>query len=109
MELIKGPTHQYAMTVAVQLDRVRSDRGPSCPGARDGTLVMTALNDQPNVPDADGFYALLLAAHEGLDEAASHALNARLVLILANHVGDRAVLAEALTLARRSGGPQRRG
>ena len=61
------------------------------------TLILT-----PNIPDPDGFYAELLAAHEGLDEAASHALNARLVLILANHVGDRAVLTEALDAARSS-------
>jgi hypothetical protein len=66
---------------------------------------MTALDDQPNIADVDGFYAELLAAHGGLDEAASHALNARLVLILANQVGDRAVLADALALARRTAGP----
>lgn len=56
----------------------------------------------PNLPDADGFYAELLAAHEGLTEAQTHALNAQLVLILANHVGDREVLREALALARDS-------
>lgn len=57
------------------------------------------LVTRPNIPDPDGFYAELLAAHDGLDEADSAALNARLVLILANHIGDRAVLAEALRLA----------
>jgi len=45
-------------------------------------------------------YARLIALHEGLTEAESHALNARLVLILMNHVGDEAVLAEAMSLAR---------
>lgn len=64
---------------------------------------MAALTDTPNIPDPDGFYAELLAAHEGLDEPGSHALNARLVLILANHVGDRRVLTEALALAKRTG------
>ena len=59
-----------------------------------------ALKDTPNFSDADGFYAELIAAHEGLEEAESHALNARLVLILANHIGDREVLAEALSLAK---------
>lgn len=59
-----------------------------------------SLTTAPNFEDADGFYAALLAAHKGLDEAESHALNARLVLILANHVGRRAALAEALDLAR---------
>ena len=51
---------------------------------------------EPNIDDGDGFYDELLAAHDGLDEAASHALNARLVLILCNHVGDRRVIREAL-------------
>ena len=54
----------------------------------------------PNIADADGFYAALLAAHRGLTDAQSHAMNARLVLILANHLGDRAVLNQALALAR---------
>lgn len=55
------------------------------------TLTLT-----PNFEDADGFYAALLAVHKGLSEAESHALNARLVLIFANHVGAKVVLAEAL-------------
>ncbi len=61
---------------------------------------MTALIDTPNLADHDGFYAELLAVHRGLSEAQSHALNAQLILILANHVGDRKVLSEALKLAR---------
>lgn len=65
---------------------------------------MTELNTKPNIPDPDGFYADLLAAHEGLSKAESDALNARLILILANHVGDRAVLAQALAAARDPGG-----
>ncbi len=59
-----------------------------------------SLETKANFEDADGFYAALLAAHKGLSEAESHALNARLVLILANHIGSKAVLAEALGLAR---------
>lgn len=55
---------------------------------------------KPNMADADGFYAKLLATHRGLTEAQSQALNARLVLILANHVGDAATLDAALALAR---------
>ncbi len=55
----------------------------------------------PNLRDPDGFYAALIAAHESLpDEATASLLNARLVLILANHVGDPDVLREALALAR---------
>lgn len=50
----------------------------------------------------DDFYEALIRAHEGLSEAESHRFNARLVLILANHIGDLAVLQEALALARRS-------
>lgn len=56
----------------------------------------------PNIPDPDGFYARLIAAHEGLSDEQSTELNARLVLILSNHVGDPEVLAEALDLARTS-------
>lgn len=58
-----------------------------------------ALKSHPNIVDADGFYADLLTAHRGLTEAESHALNARLVLVLANHIGDAEVLAQALALA----------
>ena len=58
-----------------------------------------ALNTTPNIPDPDGFYAELLNAHEGLNDDDSIAFNARLILILANHIGDRAVLTEALAAA----------
>jgi len=61
---------------------------------------MSQLITTPNMADADGFYAALLATHRGLSEAESHALNARLLLVLANHVGDRAVLDQAMALAR---------
>lgn len=64
------------------------------------------LVTHPNIPDADGFYAELLAAHKGLSEAESAALNARLVLILSNHVGNRAALGEALALALRAAGAE---
>lgn len=60
---------------------------------------MTKLITSPNLPDPDAFYAGLLAAHRGLTEAESHALNARLVLVLANHIGDGQVLEQALSLA----------
>ena len=61
---------------------------------------MSTLIDTPNIDDRDGFYQDLLAAHDGLDESQSHALNARLVLILANHIGNQQVLSKALTLAK---------
>ena len=50
----------------------------------------------------DDFYEALIRAHEGLSDAESHALNARLVLILANQIGDLTVLQEAIAQARRS-------
>lgn len=58
------------------------------------------LTIAPNLSHPDESYASLIAAHEGLTEAESHAMNARLILILMNHIGDRNVLAEALRLAR---------
>lgn len=61
------------------------------------------LNLRPNIPNADDFYADLLAAHEGLSKEESDAFNARLLLILANHIGDRDVLADALAAAKAKG------
>ena len=54
----------------------------------------------------DDFYEALMRTHEGLEERESHTLNARLLLILANHIGDLTVLQEALALARRSVEPR---
>lgn len=64
---------------------------------------MSRLVTTPNFDDPDGFYAELLALHEGCAEAESEAINARLILILANHIGKSAVLREALALARPKG------
>ncbi len=64
---------------------------------------MASLIETPNIADRDGFYQELLKCHDGLDEAQSNALNARLVLILANHIGDEEVLQEGLALAARTG------
>lgn len=58
------------------------------------------LNLTPNIKDPDGFYDELLAAHRDLTKEQSDALNARLILILANHVGDRDVLRSALRAAK---------
>ena len=62
---------------------------------------MRTLVTTPNIDDPDGFYADLLAVHEGLTPEESAALNARLILLLANHAGNRAVLGEALQDAAR--------
>ena len=63
---------------------------------------MAKLTLTPNIAGADDFYAELIDAHEGLSKAESDALNARLILTLANHVGDREVLADALRTAKAS-------
>ena len=55
----------------------------------------------PNLEAPDDFYEALIAAHQGLTDGQSELLNARLVLLLANHVGDLAVLREAIALARK--------
>jgi hypothetical protein len=61
-----------------------------------------ALKREPNLKDPDGLYAALIDAHGDLSEAESKALNARLILLLANHIGDEAVVREALEAARQS-------
>lgn len=54
----------------------------------------------PNIPDPDGFYEELITAHAGLSKDQSDAFNARLILTLANHIGDREVLTAALEAAK---------
>ena len=49
--------------------------------------------------DADAFYEQLLDAHQGLSREASEALNARLILVLANQIGDSRVLSECIAAA----------
>ena len=63
---------------------------------------MTRLITTPNIPDPDGFYAELIAAHEGLSDEASAGFNARLILLLANQIGDRTILQQALTAAAKA-------
>jgi hypothetical protein len=53
-----------------------------------------------NLQDADGFYEQLLDAHQGLSEEQSALLNARLILLLANQVGDAKVLKECVEAAK---------
>ena len=61
---------------------------------------MTALNTQPNLDRPDEFYERLIAAHRDLDDAQSAKVNAKLVLLLANHIGDARVIDEAIAAAR---------
>lgn len=58
------------------------------------------LITDPHIDAPDDFYEALIEAHRGLDAAQSHELNAKLVLLLANHVGDLDVLRQALQAAR---------
>lgn len=65
------------------------------------------LITDPNLSAPDDFYEALIDAHRDLSPDASHALNARLVLLLANHIGTLAVLQEALAAARDGAAPAR--
>ncbi len=62
-----------------------------------------ALNTQPNIDRPDDFYQALIEAHAGLTEEQSAALNARLILLLANQVGDLETLKEAIAAAKAAG------
>lgn len=60
---------------------------------------MAELTLTPNLDRPDDFYADLIAAHDGLTEGQSAAFNARLILILANQIGDTQVVGAALRAA----------
>ena len=62
------------------------------------TLILT-----PKIPNGDDFYEKLLNAHEGLSKEQSDALNARLILVLSNHIGDMDILEQALNAAKTAG------
>jgi hypothetical protein len=59
------------------------------------------LSTRSNFADPDAAYRLIVEAHRGLSEAESADLDAALVLVLANHIGDFEVLREAIILAKR--------
>jgi hypothetical protein len=61
---------------------------------------MSALNTAANIAVPDEFYQALIEAHRGLSDEQSELLNARLILLFANHIGDMDVLREALAAAR---------
>jgi hypothetical protein len=63
---------------------------------------MPPLETESRLPDPDQAYRMLIEAHRGLPDEESAALNTRLVLILANHIGSAQVLAEAIALAKRA-------
>jgi hypothetical protein len=64
----------------------------------DGNLAVEA-----RLPDPDAAYRLIAEAHRGLSPNESAALNARLVLVLSNQIGDMKLLREALDLAKQAG------
>lgn len=61
-----------------------------------------SLNRNPNIADPDSFYEELINAQRNLTDDKAELFLAKLALVLANHVGDRAVLREALALARQN-------
>src|SRR5690606_16446903 len=85
--------------------------GPGRVDVRKAAKPATKLLTYPNFHDdgdrglwhytrGDEFYEMLIDAHRDLDEAGSAMLNSKLVLLLANHVGDLGVLREAIAAAR---------
>ena len=64
------------------------------------------LNTQPNIQAPDDFYQELVDLHRDLSKEQSALVNAKLILLLANHVGDLAVLREAMRAARQDIAPE---
>ncbi len=58
-----------------------------------------ALNTKPNIADPDRFYQSLIDCHRDLSEDQSQRVNSKLILLLSNHIGDEAVLKEAMAIA----------
>lgn len=61
---------------------------------------MSGLITEVNLTDPDGLFEALMEAHRDLTPEASRRLDARLVLLLANHIGDMTVLRDAIAMAR---------
>ena len=63
-------------------------------------MSMIQLNIDPNFSNADEFYEALIDAHRELTLEQSHQMNAKLVLLLANHIGELDVLKDAMQRAK---------
>jgi len=63
------------------------------------------LDLSPRLPEPDALFAALVAAHDGLEPEASRRLDAQLVLLLANHIGDQQVVLDAIAVAKSTGEP----
>lgn len=61
---------------------------------------MAKLKTDPRIADPDGLYEAIIDAHRDLREAEGQKLDAKLILLLANHIGDAEVVREALAVAR---------
>ena len=75
---------------------------------KEGTSMAT-LNTDPNIAVPDDFYERLIATHRGLSDAETALVNAKLILLLANHIGDPDVLAQAMAAAREGVGARAEG
>jgi hypothetical protein len=60
----------------------------------------SVINTDPNIASPDDFYETLIETHRDLTAEQSQLLNAKLILLLANHIGDLAVLRQAMIKAR---------
>lgn len=63
------------------------------------------LNVEPNIASPDEFYEELVSLHRGLSDEQSKLVNAKLILLLANHIGDMDVLRAAMSAAREGQDP----
>lgn len=63
---------------------------------------MNTLTTYPNVAHPDDIYELLIQLHDGLSEAQSRLVNAKLILLLVNQVGDERIIREAIAAAAAS-------
>ena len=61
---------------------------------------MSDLNTQDNIAKHDDLYEMIIRMHDGLTPEESQKANAKLILLLANHIGDIEVISEAITIAR---------
>jgi len=61
---------------------------------------MTKLHAESRIGDPDAFYAELIELHRGLSDQQARLLDARLILLLANEIGDLDLLRQAMATAR---------
>nr|WP_271010038.1 DUF2783 domain-containing protein [Paucibacter sp. B51] len=90
--------------MAQALDRALARSPAPAPIASPAASTAT-LKRQPHLQDPDGFYEHLIAAQSDLDEGQAQRFLAKLSLILANQIGDSALLRQAIDLAREPESP----